>query len=151
MLVVLEQGGLGSPSVAPNDQHLVGGVVPEIGQGANNWRKPHSCTLSHLPLCPVLIDPALYNLAVASALTANGFPLDTSPERFGELEDSSHLVGDAEGLKAQMKSAGYLLLRKLIDPTTVLEARREILLKYAAIGEIDDRDDVMHTGTATPS
>ena len=36
-----------------------------------------------------------------------------------------------------MAADGYLFVRGLIDRETVLEARREILLKYAIVGEID--------------
>ena len=36
-----------------------------------------------------------------------------------------------------MEDEGYLLFRELIDPDVVLAARREILLKYATVGEID--------------
>jgi hypothetical protein len=82
-------------------------------------------------------------------LAANGHPVDTSPEFFGELVDSSPLLGNSDALNERMQSDGYLLFRQLIEPATVLEARREILLKYAAIGEIDDRDDVMLAKTGT--
>lgn len=76
-------------------------------------------------------------------LFANGFPIDTSPAMFGELIDSTGLIDDADALRASLAANGYLLLRGLIDPDTVLAARREILLKYASIGEIDDSHDVM--------
>jgi hypothetical protein len=39
-----------------------------------------------------------------------------------------------------MVSDGYLFFRRLIDPETVLAARREILLKYAIVGEIDSHN-----------
>lgn len=86
---------------------------------------------------------------MALTLQANGYPLDLQPESFGELVDSSELHGNAPALRARLDRDGYLLLRKLIDPAVVLEARREILLKYAAIGEIDDRVDVMHATVGT--
>ncbi len=70
-------------------------------------------------------------------LFSNGIELDLSPERFGELRSSNELLDDAEGLRQRMADEGYLFFRSLIDPETVLEARREILLKYATVGEID--------------
>ena len=72
-------------------------------------------------------------------LTANGHPLDTSPDHFGELDVANALIGDARALREQMDDRGYLFFRGLLDPELVLAARREILLKYAIIGEIDDR------------
>ena len=72
-------------------------------------------------------------------LTANGHPLDTGPDRLGELESADHLLGDPAGLRRVMDDRGYLFFRGLLDPDTVLAARAEILLKYAILGEIDDR------------
>ena len=46
------------------------------------------------------------------------------------------------GLRAAMEERGLLFFRELIDPEVVLAARREILLKYAIIGEIDDRQPI---------
>ena len=72
-------------------------------------------------------------------LTANGRPVETSPDRFGELEAANDLLGDAQALREAMAERGYLLFRGLLDPDIVLAARREVLLKYAILGEIDDR------------
>ncbi|MEM1116830.1 MAG: phytanoyl-CoA dioxygenase family protein [Bacteroidota bacterium] len=70
-------------------------------------------------------------------LTSNGIALDTRPEAFGELEPANDLLGDSAALQARMRDAGYLFFRALVDPEVVLRARREILLKYATVGEID--------------
>jgi hypothetical protein len=70
-------------------------------------------------------------------LTSNGFELDTSPEKFGELRDSSELLGDVPALHERMAEEGYLLLRGYLDPEVVLAARREIFEKWAEIGAID--------------
>lgn len=70
-------------------------------------------------------------------LTSNGIALDTSPDAFGELRPSNDLLDDPEALRARMADEGYLFFRRLIDPEIVLAARREILLKYAIVGEID--------------
>ena len=72
-------------------------------------------------------------------LTANGHPLDEHPDRLAELEPANELLGDPSGLRAAIDERGYLFFRRLLDPQIVLEARREILLKYAILGEIDDR------------
>lgn len=72
-------------------------------------------------------------------LTAHGRALDTSADRLGSLEPASELLGDGGGLAEAMAERGYLFFPGLLDADTVLEARREILLKYAVLGEVDDR------------
>jgi hypothetical protein len=88
-------------------------------------------------------------------LTANGHPLDTDPLRFGELQESNASLGDAAALREIMASHGYLFFRGLIDPVVVLEARKEVLLKYAILGEIDDRhpidDAIAGDGAGVPT
>jgi hypothetical protein len=75
-------------------------------------------------------------------LTANGFPVDTDPQHFDELQTANHLLGDAAALRSAMTEHGYLFLRGLLDPATVAAARREVLTKYAILGEIDDRHPI---------
>jgi len=70
----------------------------------------------------------------------NGKPIDTASETYGELTDSSPLLGNVEALRARMAEDGYLYFRGLLDRDAVIEARREIMLKYAIIGEIDNID-----------
>ncbi len=70
-------------------------------------------------------------------LTSNGIELDTSPEKFGELRESNDILTDAEAMQARMAEEGYLFFRGFMEREIVLEARREILLKYATVGEID--------------
>ncbi len=77
--------------------------------------------------------------ATIPQLTANGYPIDTSPARFGELTAADDLLNDPEGLREAMDDRGYLFFRGLLDPAVVAAARREVLLKYAILGEIDDR------------
>jgi hypothetical protein len=72
-------------------------------------------------------------------LTANGHLLDTSAGLFGELVPANGLLGDPAALREQMHDEGHLFFRGLLDAEVVLDARREILQKYAIIGEIDDR------------
>ncbi|MGI8667317.1 MAG: phytanoyl-CoA dioxygenase family protein [Jatrophihabitans sp.] len=76
-------------------------------------------------------------MTMLSTLSSNGHLLDTGATEFGELADSSHLLGDVTGLRSQMDQAGYLLLRRILQPDTVLAAREEILFKFAVVGEID--------------
>ena len=88
-------------------------------------------------------------------LTANGHAVDTHPDRFGELLPSNHLLDDAPALRAAMAEDGHLFFRGLLDPEIVLAARHEVLLKYAILGEIDDRhpvdDAIAGDGAAVPS
>ena len=70
-------------------------------------------------------------------LYSNGHKLDQGPDKFGELRESNDVLDDPAALNARMKEDGYWLFRGLIARDVVLAARREILLKYAVIGEID--------------
>lgn len=70
-------------------------------------------------------------------LSSNGHSLDISPEAFGPLRDCNDLIGDIEALKERMSDDGYLMFRGFLDRDKVLEARREIMLKFATVGEID--------------
>jgi hypothetical protein len=70
-------------------------------------------------------------------LYSNGHKLDLCPETYGQLRDSNDVLDDPQALEARMAEDGYWLFRGLIGRNAVLEARREILLKYAVIGEID--------------
>ncbi|MDQ1740946.1 MAG: hypothetical protein QOE53_2598, partial [Pseudonocardiales bacterium] len=72
-----------------------------------------------------------------SSLSSNGMALGTGADEFGELDDSSHLVGQAGKLREQMDAEGYLFLRGFLSRETVLAAREEILFKFAIVGEID--------------
>lgn len=70
-------------------------------------------------------------------LSFNGIPLGLPPTEFGELCDSSPLIGDPDALRDRMAADGYLLLRGLLARDSVLAARQEILFKFAIVGEID--------------
>ncbi|MEO1056146.1 MAG: phytanoyl-CoA dioxygenase family protein [Actinomycetota bacterium] len=75
-------------------------------------------------------------------LTANDHTVDQSEQRFGELEPANDLLGDEQALRATMNEQGYLFFRALLDEEVVLRARHEVLLKYAILGEIDDRSPI---------
>ena len=70
-------------------------------------------------------------------LYSHGYKLDLSPEKFGELRESNDIAHDGAAIRSRIEQDGYLLLRGLVDRERVLEARREILLKFAIVGEID--------------
>ena len=78
----------------------------------------------------------------AAPLTANGHPVDTSPERFGEFRTANHLLDDADALREAITADGYLFFRGLIEPEIVQAARHEVLTKYAILGEVDDRHPI---------
>lgn len=77
------------------------------------------------------------NTADLPRLTALGQELDTSPERFGILRDSSEFAGDGDALRARMAEDGYLFLPGLLRRAEVLEARGEIVRRLAERGCLD--------------
>lgn len=70
-------------------------------------------------------------------LFSNGIKLDTHPDKFGDLKASNDIINEIDALRTRMVEDGYLLFRDFIERDIVLQARREILLKFAIIGEID--------------
>lgn len=77
-------------------------------------------------------------------LTANGYPVNTAEDALVELRDSSDLLEDGDALRQRMQDQGYLFFRDLLPREQVMAARREILLKYATIGEIDTRQPLLN-------
>jgi Phytanoyl-CoA dioxygenase (PhyH) len=85
-------------------------------------------------------------------LIFRGKTLDTGSARVGALHASNGILDDVSAQHQRMRDEGYLLFRGLVDPQVVLDARREILLKYAIVGEIDSNGhDVMESIQQTPS
>lgn len=72
-----------------------------------------------------------------------GAPVDLSAVSFDRLTDSSELIDQPTSLRERFETDGYLYLSRLIDPELVLAAREELLLKYAMLGEIDDRHPLL--------
>lgn len=70
-------------------------------------------------------------------LSSNGIPIGMGAEEFGQLREDNALLGDFDALHDRMDEDGYLFFRDLIDPDSVRAARREIMLKFATVGEID--------------
>lgn len=74
---------------------------------------------------------------VLPCLTSFGRQLDTSPETFGALESSAHLVDDADALRAKMQAEGYLFLPGYLNRADVLQARAEIAACLEREGVLD--------------
>jgi len=76
-------------------------------------------------------------------ITSVTHPLDTSEEAFGELRDSSLLVGDGVQLRERMQEDGYLFLRGFFKRDDVMAARRVIVERLAAEGLLEAGTDPM--------
>ena len=63
--------------------------------------------------------------------------LELGGRYLGTLREANELLDDVPALHARMEADGYLLLRGLHDPAKVLAARRDILEKLDANGQID--------------
>lgn len=61
-----------------------------------------------------------------SKLLAGGIELDTSPENFEFLRDSTNLLGDINELRARMQQDGYIFLPGFLDREDVKDARYAI-------------------------
>jgi hypothetical protein len=83
------------------------------------------------------------NLLEKHPLKSVGRPLDTSEEAFGELRDSSYLLGDGEATRARMEEDGYLFLRGFFRREDVLAARRIIVERLAEEGFLQAGADPM--------
>jgi hypothetical protein len=75
---------------------------------------------------------ATQSTEAARRFSCANIPFDDAPDRFGELEDSAPLLGDARALRERMLETGYLLLRGLLDRAEVMDARREVTRRLAA-------------------
>lgn len=84
--------------------------------------------------------------ATLPALTARGCQLDMSPECFGSLESSAHLLDDACALRAKMQTDGYLFLPGFLNRADVLAARAEVAARLERENILDPafpRDDLV--------
>ena len=70
-------------------------------------------------------------------LKARGKALDTGPETFGFLRDSSAMVDDIPALQAQMHEDGYLYLPGLLNREDVRAARESVLQCAGEEGLLD--------------
>jgi hypothetical protein len=79
--------------------------------------------------------------AILPRLTASGQAIDTSPDRFGTLENSIERLDEPDALRERMREEGYLYLPGYLDRDEVLAARQVIAERLAAAG---------HTAPGTP-
>ncbi|MGH1491264.1 MAG: phytanoyl-CoA dioxygenase family protein [Acidimicrobiales bacterium] len=76
-------------------------------------------------------------------LRFEGKPVDLSTVALGGMTSSIDLVDNPAELRARFDRDGYLFLPGLLDSELVIEARQELLLKYAMLGEVDDREPLL--------
>ncbi len=69
--------------------------------------------------------------------------IDPAAIGLAPFRSSIDLVDRPDELRGRFEADGYVFLPGLLDPDQVLAARRELLLQYATIGEIDDRQPLM--------
>ncbi|HEY3781215.1 MAG TPA: phytanoyl-CoA dioxygenase family protein [Fimbriimonadaceae bacterium] len=69
------------------------------------------------------------NLNVRVPLTSNGRPIETSPDKFGELKSSSPLLSDELALRERMAEDGYLYLPSFFPVELVQQARASVIAK----------------------
>jgi len=72
-------------------------------------------------------------------LTMGKCDLELDGPYLGRLREANELLGDRRALQSRLDEDGYLLLRGLHDPEKVKAARRGILEKLDANGQIDRR------------
>jgi hypothetical protein len=82
-------------------------------------------------------------------LTAQGRPLDTSSQAFGELRRSDDAVGDVAELHRRIAAEGYLFLPGYLDRDEVLAARRDVLTRLVAMDVLSAGPD-LDAATAGP-
>ena len=93
-------------------------------------------------------DTGIGRVRMVKQLTSNGIPLDMSPDAFGELRASNHLLNDASALRERMAEDGYLLLRNYLDLEWVMDARRSVLEVLAEHEMVDESQPLMDARAA---
>jgi hypothetical protein len=76
-------------------------------------------------------------------VTSVGCCLDTSPEAFGELRDSSLCSEDGEVLRARMDEDGYLYLRGYFKREAIMEVRQELVTRMLKFQMLEPDTDPM--------
>ncbi len=70
--------------------------------------------------------------ALVCTIRSMGRDLDLSPDTWGELEDSSMLLGDVAALRTKMEEDGYLFLRNFFSRELIYQARLSYLAELNA-------------------
>lgn len=76
-------------------------------------------------------------------VVSQGRELSTDPSAFGELRDSSSVVGDAAALRDRMADDGYVFLRGYLHREDVEAARRDVLERLAGEAALRNGTDLM--------
>lgn len=76
-------------------------------------------------------------------IRSHGVFLDTTPENFGYLRDSTDLLGDPVGQRERMAHDGYLFLPGLLNRGEVLAARAEVVRRLSEGGILKTGTDPM--------
>lgn len=92
--------------------------------------------------------------ATLPRLTARGIELDTLPEKFGFLRESTDIAEDGNALRARMDEDGYLYLPGYLHRNEIMEARRVVTDRLAEQGYLDPAlppfDGVLKPGVGNP-
>ena len=81
-------------------------------------------------------------IATLPRLRSGGIELDTSPERFGWLRDSTDALGDVGELHARMDRDGYLFLPGFLDRAEIRAARLAVCERLDAEGLLEPGEAV---------
>lgn len=82
-------------------------------------------------------------LTCSQPVTSSGVPLETSPDKFGYLKDSSAIAWDPAALRETIDQDGYLFLPGLLNREEVLEARAEVARRLQHAGQLAPGTDPM--------
>ena len=77
------------------------------------------------------------NIQSVPRITAGGREIETSPDKFGWLRDSTDAVDDFDELRRRMDTDGYLFLPGFLNRVEVMDARAQILDLLEAEGWLD--------------
>lgn len=96
-----------------------------------------------------MVVSAIYRQAVFMIISeafvprAQGRELDINPQSFGELRESSDLLGDPAALRSRILDDGYLFLRGFLNRDDVLTARKSVVDRMASNGLLEPGSDPM--------
>lgn len=85
----------------------------------------------------------------ALPLSSCGYEINADSSAWGELEDSSSLIGNCEALNERMAAEGYLYLRNFF-PRKIIEEARLSMLKNLAVKDFFDPNYPIENGVLKP-